>query len=116
MKSVSQLRADALAIWQAGVDAVGSDRLVSDNVRLDGQSLVVGDETIDLSKIGRITVVGAGKAGAGMAAGLQQALGPQVLSDKKVRGWLNVPADCVRELKHIHLHPARPAGMNEPTA
>jgi glycerate 2-kinase len=116
MKSVSQLRADALAIWQAGVDAVRSDRLVSDNVRLDGQSLVVGDETIDLSKIGRIAVVGAGKAGAGMAAGLQQALGPQVLSDKKVRGWLNVPADCVRELKHIHLHPARPAGMNEPTA
>jgi hydroxypyruvate reductase len=115
MKSVSQLHADALAIWQAGVAAVRSDRLVSDNVRLDGESLVVGDETIDFSKIGRIAVVGAGKAGAGMAAGLEQALGQQVLSDKQVRGWVNVPADCVRELQQVHLHAARPAGMNEPT-
>src|SRR5207244_1469918 len=31
-------------------------------------------------------------------------------------GWVNVPADCVRPLRHITLHPARPAGVNEPTA
>ena len=95
MKPVSQLRADALAIWQASVEAVRSDRLVKDNVRIDGDWLLVGDETIELSKIGRIAVVGAGKAGAGMAAGLEETLGPRVLSDKQVRGWVNVPADCV---------------------
>ncbi|HEY2410820.1 MAG TPA: DUF4147 domain-containing protein [Pirellulaceae bacterium] len=115
MKSVSQLRSDALAIWQAGVAAVHSDRLVRDNVRLDGEWLVIGDETIDLSKIGRIAVVGAGKAGTGMAAGLEQALGPKVLNDKQVHGWVNVPADCVQKLQCMHLHAARPAGMNEPT-
>ena len=29
---------------------------------------------------------------------------------------MNVPADCVRSLRKIHLHAARPAGVNEPTA
>ena len=36
------LRADALAIWQAAVEAVRSDRLVRDNVRVDGDWLHVG--------------------------------------------------------------------------
>lgn len=114
-RATVDLRSDALAIWQAGVRAVRSDRLVQENVRVDGEWLVVDDETIELSKIGRIAIVGAGKAGAGMAAGLEEALGPQVLGDKHVRGWINVPADCVRELKFVHLHAARPAGINEPT-
>jgi glycerate-2-kinase len=29
---------------------------------------------------------------------------------------VNVPADCVRPLANIHLHAARPPGLNEPTA
>jgi hydroxypyruvate reductase len=110
-----QLRTDALAIWQAGVEAVRSDRLVKDNVTVDGSWLSVGDETVNISKIGRIIVVGAGKAGAGMAAGLEETFGPQIISDKRVSGWVNVPADCVRQLHSIHLHAARPAGVNEPT-
>jgi hydroxypyruvate reductase len=60
--------------------------------------------------------VGGGKAGAGMAAGVEAALGKALLREKKVSGWLNVPADCVQRLSHIHLHGARPAGKNEPTA
>src|SRR4026209_2342104 len=115
MKSAGDLRADALAIWNAGVEAVRSERLVKENVQVDGEWLVVGDETIDLGKISRIAVVGAGKAGAGMAAGLEEALGPRLLAEKQVRGWINVPADCVRSLQCIELHAARPAGMNEPT-
>lgn len=115
-RSAAQLRADALAIWHAAVEAVRSDRLVKENVRVDGDWLTIGDETFQLSSIGRIAVVGAGKAGAGMAAGLEEALGPRVLAEKQATGWINVPADCVRELTTIHLHAARPAGVNEPTA
>lgn len=114
-RSTAQLHTDALAIWQAGVEAVRSDRLVKENLRVDGEWLLVGDDAIELSSIGRIAVVGAGKAGAGMAAGFEEALGPRILADKQVQGWLNVPADCVRELKYVHLHAARPAGLNEPT-
>jgi len=114
-RSAQQLRTDALAIWRAGLAAVQSDRLVQGNVRVDGDWLLLGEDAISLSGVRRIVVVGAGKAGAGMAAGLAEALGPQVLAEKQVGGWINVPADCVRELGTIHLHPARPAGLNEPT-
>lgn len=115
-RSPAQLRRDALAIWQAGVDAVRSDRLVQANVRIEGDWVHIADQSILLGTIGRIEVVGAGKAGAGMAAGLEAALGPRVMHDKQLDGWIHVPADCVRELQHIHLHAARPAGLNEPTA
>jgi hydroxypyruvate reductase len=116
LRSAATLRADALAIWRAAVEAVRSDRLVRETVRVDGDRLVIGDEVLQLSSIGKIAVVGTGKAGAGMAAGLEAALGPEVLAAKQVGGWINVPADCLRELSRIHLHPARPAGVNEPTS
>lgn len=114
-RSASQLRDDALAIWQAGVDAVRSDKLVASNVRVGDSRLLIGDEEFDLQRIRRMAVVGAGKAGAGMAAGLEAALGDRLMAEKELAGWVNVPADCVRPLKRIHLHSARPAGVNEPT-
>lgn len=113
--SMDRLRRDALAIWQAGVDAVRSDRLVQQAVRVADGRLVVADQSLALDRIGRIAVVGCGKAGAGMAAGLEAALGPSVMAAKQVCGWINVPDDCVRQLTRIHLHAARPAGVNEPT-
>ncbi|MCH8924170.1 MAG: DUF4147 domain-containing protein, partial [Planctomycetes bacterium] len=74
-RSAQQLRDDALAIWQAGLEAVRSEPLVREQVRMAGRTLHVGDEAIDLDNVGHIVVVGAGKAGAGMAAGIEQALG-----------------------------------------
>jgi hydroxypyruvate reductase len=114
-RSAADLRRDALQIWMAGVDGVRSERLIAEHLRVDGRVLWVGDEPLALDKIGRILVVGAGKAGAGMAAAVEQVLGPRLLTEKEVAGWVNVPADCVRNLSRIHLHAARPAGVNEPT-
>ena len=105
---------DALAIWQAGVDAVRSDELVRRFVHVRDRQLTIGPHRWPLDTIRQIEIVGAGKAGAGMAAGLEQALGPEVLSEKNVNGWINVPADCVRPLSRIQLHAARPAACNEP--
>ncbi len=105
---------DAIAIWRAGVAAVDSQRLVQTALNRRGNSLAIGEEALVLDNVRRILVVGAGKAGAGMAAGVETALG-QDLVDSKVDGWVNVPADCVRPLRRITLHPARPAGLNEPT-
>lgn len=115
-RTAEQLRADVLAIWQAGVDAVRSDRLVRENVRVQGDLLIIADEEIPLASIDRIIIVGAGKAGAGMATGLEEAIGPKVLRQKQASGWVNVPADCVKRLGTIRLHAARAAGRNEPTS
>jgi len=109
------LRRDALRIWQAGVDAVRSERLVHDALRVEGRTLVVADEQLSLDAVGRIVVVGAGKAGAGMAAAVEEALGPELAEEKQLTGWVNVPEDCVRPSSRIRLHAARPPGVNEPT-
>ena len=50
-----------------------------------------------------------------MAAAVEDILGPRLAEEKQLTGWINVPADCVRPLKWIRLHAARPAGVNEPT-
>ena len=109
------LRQRLEAIWKAGVSAVDSEALVRRAIRLDQGRLQILGETFPLERLCRIIVVGAGKAGAGMAAGVEQALGPDLVQSK-VTGWVNVPLDCVRPLQRIHLHAARPPGVNEPTA
>lgn len=112
---LSDPRADASSIWQAGVDAVRAERLVGDAVRCSSDALTICGRAFPLAKIGRIAVVGAGKAGAGMAAAIESILGREIV-ERLLVGWVNVPADCVRPLRRIRLHAARPAGINEPTA
>jgi glycerate-2-kinase len=85
------------------------------HISCDGTTLCIADVELALSKIGRIEIIGAGKAGAGMAAGAESAL-LEHLPASQISGWVNVPADCVRPLQRIHLHAARPAGINEPTS
>ena len=130
--SPRNLRADALRIWNAGLAAVRSEKLTRDAVRVDGRSLVFGMEAsadeaeslrIELNSVGRIAVVGAGKAGAGMAVALEEILGPALMQEKHVDGWVNVPEDILTlstqspaaKAAGIHLHAARPPGINEPT-
>jgi hydroxypyruvate reductase len=109
------LREDALAIWQAGLAAVDSEQLVRRHLQVVGGELLAGQLRLPLDAIDRITIIGAGKAGAGMAAGAIGSLGSGLCRRKQVSGWVNVPDDCVRQLPHVRLHGARPAGVNEPT-
>lgn len=111
----NMLRTDAIAIWTAAVRAVDSERLVRKAVQRDGSRLLIAGQTLDLDRMRRILVVGGGKAGAGMAAGLEAALGDDSAL-QRMEGIINVPADCVRPLRRIALHAGRPAGVNEPTA
>ncbi len=96
------------------MDAVRAERLVRDVIQYSSGILTVCGKSFPISQFGRIAVVGAGKAGAGMAAAIEGVLGSELV-DARVTGWINVPADCVRPLRKIHLHAARPAGVNEPT-
>jgi glycerate 2-kinase len=114
-RSSEQLREDALAIWRAGVAAVHPERLVPEFVHVEGGDLWIADDAIPLKSIRRIAVVGGGKASGAMAAALEVALGAEVLSTKSVYGWVNVPAGAVVPTQAVHLHAARPQGVNEPT-
>ncbi len=105
--SQAELRSHARAIWDAAVTAADPEVLVraalSDPAPPLGEALAAAE---------RILVVGAGKAGAAMAAGAEGAL--LGLLDR-VSGVVNVPAESVRPLQAIRLHAARPAGTNFPT-
>lgn len=50
-----------------------------------------------------------------MAVGLESALGDWP-SPQRRDGWVNIPADCLRPMAWVKLHPARPPGINAPTA
>ncbi|REJ89471.1 MAG: DUF4147 domain-containing protein [Planctomycetota bacterium] len=108
------LRSDALAIWRAGLDAVKAESLTRNALQVDGAAIEICGHPVSLGEKSQICVVGGGKAGGAMAAGLEQALAGTVVFDR-LEGWINVPENCVRPLKRIHLHGARPAGRNEPT-
>jgi glycerate 2-kinase len=110
----SELRNHAVQIWHAGVAAVDSKALVQSCISVDADALQIGLRRFSRNAIRHIEVLGAGKAGAGMAQGLHQTL-TELVPEISLSGWLNVPADCVRDCGRIHLHAARPAGLNEPT-
>src|SRR5579885_1354434 len=102
------LREHALTIWSAAVDAVRPEPLVAAAMRG-----LPAEWREAVRSAPRVLVVGAGKAGAGMAAGLETALAEQL---DKLPGLVNVPEGTTRPLKRLRLHPARPAGCNHPTA
>lgn len=71
-------REHARSILGAALEAVDPRRCVLQALSLAGERLRVGEEEIDLGGAGRVWVVGAGKAGAGMAAAATEILGERV--------------------------------------
>ena len=101
-------RERALAIWQAGVDAVQPALLVAEAVRKLDASILES-----IANAPRLLVVGAGKAGAAMADAMEKSL-PEFAT--KMQGLVNVPEGSTCNTQRIRLHPARPQGVNYPTA
>ena len=114
MKFETVAASDANTIWHAGIKAVRADRLVTKALHREGNNISLGDYSIDLTRCRQIAVVGGGKGAAHMAKTVEKVLGSKLV-EEKVSGWVNVPANCLTDTKKIHLHAARPAGVNEPT-
>lgn len=96
----------AAAIWEAAIAAVRPEQLLVD-VDLPSH--------LPLDDLDRIVVVGGGKAAAGMAAGIEAALGAPRLAAHDVTGLVSVPEGCGRVLSRIEVRETRPAGINLPT-
>ncbi len=106
---------DCTEIWQAGLAAVKIDRLIDEHMQLEAGELWIDDYSLDLASVRRAILVGAGKAAAAMALGIERVVGKQL----PVTGWVNVPEqsfDPATTLSsQVTIYPARPAGCNEPT-
>jgi len=106
-----QLREQAFEIWNAGVAAVRGEPLVRRAVVAVGDRLQIGEHHWHRADFDRLLVVGTGKATRAMGAGLIAAVNEWLPGD----GWINAPQGADRPLPEIHVHAARPAGVNEPT-
>ena len=91
----AKLKKDANAIFKAALESVEPARVVTAAVSRTGDSLKVHlgkkvIKTVDLKKVNRVFIVGAGKATAPMAKALEKILGPRltegVISVKKGHG------------------------------
>ncbi|MDP1560676.1 MAG: DUF4147 domain-containing protein [Pirellulaceae bacterium] len=93
-RTPQKLRADALAIWTAGVRAVQGFRLVTEQLVIDDHWLGLPEQDlwIDLKTTRRIFVAGAGKASASMARGVAQVLTQQPVD--RLSGHVQVPEDA----------------------
>jgi hydroxypyruvate reductase len=81
---------------------------------VEGDTLSIADEVLDLGGVDRLAIVGAGKAAGAMAVALEKVLGPKLLTEKHAVGWVNVPDDCLMPSQRVTLHAGRPAAINEP--
>jgi hydroxypyruvate reductase len=119
MADVNRLRADAATIRAAAIAAVDPAALTARRLAVDGGRLVLDGAAvappIDLDAVERIVVVGAGKAAAGLAAGVIGVLGPQRLARHRVTGLVSVPAGCTADAGPVEVRVTRPAGENLPT-
>jgi hydroxypyruvate reductase len=73
-------RAAAAAIWRAALAAGDVAPLLRRHLRLTEQTLTAGPLTLDLSRVHRVLVLGAGKAGASMARAVEAELGDRVVT------------------------------------
>ena len=111
MMDETRQRELAMELVWAALGTVNPARAVARHLRLEGEMLWVGDRTYDLAAVGRLLVVGAGKAGAGMAAAVEAFLG-----DRIAEGWVNVRYgyEKLRSVPApIHVHPAGHPVPNE---
>ena len=96
--SISKLRQDARKIFDAGLQAVDPKIGVHKFLKCESECLEVGERTYQLSDFNNIFVVGAGKAGAPMAAAVEEILG-----DKISKGTINVKYGHTEPLKKIKI-------------
>ncbi|MGD8716212.1 MAG: DUF4147 domain-containing protein, partial [Desulfobacterales bacterium] len=77
-KSLQRMRQHTDEIFQAALKAVDPIEAIHRYVKLEQETLRVGDRRFELEDYERILVVGAGKAGAPMAKALEDLLGNRI--------------------------------------
>ena len=104
---VTRLRADAATIRAAITTACAPATLV--------MSALSSPLASDVSEVGRVVVIGGGKAAAGMAAGVERALGAERCERLRVAGLVSVPEGTRGSPGRIEVRETRPPRENLPT-
>jgi len=78
MRALSQVREDARAIYNSGLDRANAADAVTNTMRREGDTLHLAGARCELSEYREILVLGAGKAGAKMASAVEELLGESI--------------------------------------
>ena len=76
--TLERLRHDIVRVIGRAIETANPERAVLRSLHIHGSSLEICNESIDLSRIGTIRVVGAGKASVSMARALERVLGDRM--------------------------------------
>jgi glycerate 2-kinase len=98
---INELRKSAREIFDAAVRAVDPAEAIRRHLARDGERLKIGNERVDLAAVREIVVVGLGKAGAPMAAAVEEILGPRI-----ARGLVVTKYGHVQPTRVIRIHEA----------
>jgi len=101
LSEIDKLRADAMAIFSAGLAAADPKAAVRRHLRLRGDTLCVGDRSYSLKDFDHIFVVGAGKAGAAMASAVET-----ILDDRITAGHVTTKYGHLDAVNKIVVHEA----------
>jgi glycerate 2-kinase len=90
---------DAERIFRAALDAADAGKAILRQVRFDGSTLIAGRRRYRLADFERVQVIGAGKAGAGMARAVERLLGRKIAG-----GLVNVKAGGTARTRRVTLN------------
>ncbi|MCS7385345.1 MAG: glycerate kinase [archaeon GB-1867-005] len=98
IKENAEARRIALELLEAGLEAANPKEAVKKHVKLEGDILNIGKYKYDLSNIGSIYVIGAGKASGKMAEALEEVLGERIK-----KGVVIVPRGASKNIKVMRI-------------
>jgi len=99
--AVAKSRKSILTAYEEALVAVDPFLITKRQLQTDGSMLRVAGSTFNLDRFRRVSVVGAGKAGAGMAAAVEDLLGERIFE-----GCVNVSDRCGYCLKKLEIRVA----------
>ncbi|OGI82046.1 hypothetical protein A3I25_01110 [Candidatus Nomurabacteria bacterium RIFCSPLOWO2_02_FULL_42_17] len=98
-------RETALLIAEAGLDAINTEKVILDSIKLENNILLVQGQSFDLSKFKRIKVVGFGKASCDAAMALEKILEDKI-KEGVVIGLQKITCDYIQTFVGTHPRPS----------
>ncbi len=103
--AITENRKIALEIAESGLDAINTEKVILNFIKLENNILSIQGEVFDLSKFKKIKVVGFGKASCDAALALEKILG-QKIDEGVVIGLHKVTCDYIETFSGTHPRPS----------
>ncbi|MBI4049451.1 MAG: DUF4147 domain-containing protein [Candidatus Doudnabacteria bacterium] len=103
--AISKLRQDILAIAEAGLAAIDTEKVIKANVSIKDQKLKIKDLSFDLSQFKNLKVIGFGKASCKAALVLEQILGSKIQAGTAL-GVAPVACEIIQTYGGTHPQPS----------